>query len=248
MRGPSLITLSLLMAAPAMAQQGPVSQYFRSLAKPGSELKLEEGLKRHGQWHTAQRDTWTWTVWQMVAGKELGHYISISGGHSWADFDKPGVAGDADFKDAVANILPHTEYTTSGLGVDLIDVSRPWPETMQVPMVQVLEFQLKPGRDAAFRHTIGKFNEAATKTSWPGRYIWVERVTGGVTPHYTLVLPLPNYEAMQRGGTSPEQVMETAWGRQDADALWAALNDATESITNSVWALRPDLSYGPTAR
>lgn len=245
MRIAGSIALSLLIAAPGVAQDSTISQFYRSVVKTGMDFKFEEGMKRHGQWHKAQRDTWTWNVWQVVAGDRLGEYISISSAHRWADFDRPGVPPDQDIQDAMVNLIPFTEHTSSGFSRMVPEASRPWPATETPAMVQTIDFTLKPGADGAFLQLIQQFATAAAKANWPGRYLWLQRVTGGQTPLFTVVVPVANFAAMQRGPVGPAEVLETALGRQQATAFWERMFALVASEQNMIWAYRRDLSYGP---
>ena len=241
------IVLSLMVLAwPVVAQEGPatISQSFTAVVTPGHEQQFEEALKQHMAWHRQQNDTWRWNTSVIVSGERLGQYITISGGHRWADFDSPPVSAEADMADA-ARLFEHVERIASGFGNTLPALSRPPASSEPMPLVQVFTYRVKPGQAPVFQHAVGKFREAAEKTNSPFRYVLIASISGGPVGTYILVVPHENWASFVPPEQDGLQMLEEALGRQEADAVIEMLNEAVASEVSEIWQYRPDLSYIP---
>ncbi len=108
----------------AVAQQGTISQSFLLAVRLGNVAQFEEAYLRHVEWHRQQSDPWTWDMWSTVTG-DLGTYIVITDGHTWAEFDAPPVDPVADGADAMAQFGSLVESITGGFARSMTDVSRP---------------------------------------------------------------------------------------------------------------------------
>ena len=195
----------MVLAWPVAAQDAPdtISRSYTSRVKAGHELQFEEALKQHMAWHTQQNDTWRWNTYMLVSGERLGQYISISGGHRWADFDSPAVSEEADNADALAKLGEHVERISSGFANGLAAVSRPPSSSEPSPLVQVLTYRLNQGHGARFRDVLRRFDDAAEETNWSGRYSWLEILSGGAEGTYILVLPHANWASLAPSRQSP---------------------------------------------
>ena len=112
-------------------------------------------------------------------------------------------------------------------------------------LVQVFTYRLNPRQAPAFQHVLGRFVEAAEHTTWPGRYIWIASISGGADGTYILVVPHENWASVAPRFKTPPEVLEEAFGRQEADSLNAMFNEAVDSVVSEIWQYRPDLSYIP---
>ncbi|MBI4462687.1 MAG: hypothetical protein HY653_07270 [Acidobacteria bacterium] len=246
--GVFFVAVSLvLLALPALAQQEGqnVSRAYWVKPKAGMELQYEEAYKKHIAWHRQQKDTWTWTTFQVEAGDGVGQFITVTAGHRWADFDKPSVSPDADRADALANTGPYTESVRSVFSVFRGDISRPPAPGQVLPVSQTIRFHLNPGRSADFAYVVRKVHEAIGKTNRPGNYFWLERVAGEETPTFVLVLPRKDWADFEPQATPIWEMMEEVYGRQEAEELRALQNKAIHCTSSYILRHRPDLSYTP---
>ena len=225
----------------AVAQEGTISQSFLLPVRLANVAQFEEAYLRHVEWHREQGDTWTWDTWSTVTG-DLGTYIVITDGHTWADFDAPPVDPLADGADAMAQFGSLVESISSGFARLMTDVSRPAAGPM--PLVHVIDFEVKEGMDGDFLQAVRKFTEAAERVNWTQHYVWLASV-GGSEEDYILVLQHENWASFAPPEMSVEAVLEEALGRQEAAALWDMFNNAVESRSERIWTYRPDLSYRP---
>ncbi len=225
----------------AVAQQGTISQSFLLTVRLANVAQFEDAYLQHVEWHRQQSDTWTWDMWSTVTG-DLGTYIVITDGHTWADFDAPPVDPVADGADATAQFGALVESVTSGFARSMTDVSRPAAGPM--PLVHVIDYEVKEGMNGDFLQVVRKFTEAAEQVNWTEHYVWLASV-GGSGGDYILVLQHENWASFAPPEVSVRAVMEEAFGRQEATALLDMLNNAVESTSERIWTYRPDLSYTP---
>jgi hypothetical protein len=236
------VLVGALLPAAALAQEGPISRSYTLTVRAADITAFEEAYLRHVDWHRQQNDSWTWTMWSSDTG-DLGRYIVISGGHTWTDFDSPPVDEAADGADALARFGGYLTSVSSGLARIMADVSRPAADP--VPMVHVIEYELKAGKEGDFLQVVGKFKEAADQASWPLHYLWVDMVSSGGGADYALVLQHESWASFAPQEMSPTAVLENAFGRQEAQSLLDMFTGTIETSSERVWTLRPDLTYTP---
>lgn len=245
----ALVAVFLLLAVvAALAQDKSVNigRVYVTVPKPGMTKQLEEGRKRHMEFHRKQNDSWTWTVYEVETGEDTGSYLSISFGHSWKDFDAwDQKMGAADTADGAINLTPFAAQTRGSIWMYMSEVSRPPSDTNPSKMVEVIHFMLNSGGDSDFEYAVGKITEAINKTNWPAHYFWYSLVNGGQTPHYVLVIPHDSWADMADLDPSFPVMLEKGLGRHEARELISDLDKSTRSEWSEVLVYRPDLSYIP---
>ncbi len=234
-------TTAVAQEEEAVAQQGTISQSFLLTVRLANVAQFEEAYLQHVEWHRQQSDTWTWDMWSTVTG-DLGTYIVIKDGHTWADFDAPPVDPVADGADAMAQFGSLVESVTGGFARLMTDVSR--PAAGRMPLAHVIDFEVKEGMDDDFLQAVRKFTEAAEQVNWTEHSVWLASVSG-TEGDYILVLQHENWASFAPSEMSAEAVMEEAFGKQEATALWDMFFNAVESTSGRIWTYRPDLSYTP---
>ncbi len=113
-----------------------------------------------------------------------------------------------------------------------------------MPLVHVIDFKVKEGMDGDFLQSVRKFTEAAEQINWTQHYVWLANLSGS-EGDYILVLQHENWASVALPEMSGEAVMEEAFGRQEAAALFDMFDNAVESTSERIWTYRPDLSYTP---
>ena len=240
----------LLLALPVMAQeeQGNIAVTAWIKIKPGMEQQYEEGRKRHVKWHRQHNDPWTWIAWQVISGENTGMYGVATLGHHWSDFDTEPVPSDADEADRRANMAPYVESINITYWAFLPKVSRAYPGESPPAMSSIVFFDVRYGKSTEFNYLIGKFHEAIGKTNWPANYSWYALVNGGEGPTYALVLPRENWAAFKPQEKPFAQMLEDAYGRQEANSLLERLGKVVRSQRSQIHQSRPDLSYIPAGQ
>jgi hypothetical protein len=165
-------------AAFAQSSDVNVGWVYMSVPKPGMQKQMEEGRKRHMDFHRKQGDTWTWLVWETVTGEGTGTYLATTFGHSWKDLDTwETKMGAADTADGNTNLSPYVSNMTASLWMALKDVSNPGSMTEIPKMEEVNHFLLKPGSEEGFNDVVrpagwwrGPALRSGDRPEWLGRH------------------------------------------------------------------------------
>jgi hypothetical protein len=231
----------------AAAQKEPesITRVTHWIVKPGMKAKLEEGIKKHNEWHRKQNDTWTLSTWTIETGKDSGHYVRITGRHRWADFDLEEQSGPADDADSAVNLDPYHDVGGTAFYEMLPSLSRPPEEGPPALFAEVLTFKLKVEGQREFRAQMKRVHEAIQKTSWPVRYVWYALANGGEDPTYVLVLPHKNWAEMKGPETSFGAMLEQAYGRDEAEATMRDIDASIRMRSSEILRYHADLSYVP---
>lgn len=246
MRVSTLLTLAIgatFLTAPALAQNGNVAMGYFVTVESRDVPAVEAAAKRHVEFHRRQNDSWRWDAWAAVTGP-AGTYAYISDGHSWADFDNPGVAPAADGADW-ANTAGKFTVTEEAMMWEMLPWGSRPPAESGPAMVQVFDYQVKPGKAQDLEHVIRKFTEAATAQNWPGRYLWERTVSTGEPQAYFVVVPHESWASFEPLETSGLEVLIAAYGQAEAQRLLDMFYASAEPIGSRIWAYRADLSYSP---
>jgi hypothetical protein len=101
------------------------------------------------------------------------------------------------------------------------------------------------GKEVEFLDILARFQEAAGKTEWPGRYQWYQLINGGHHPTFVVSLPREKWADFAAPDESPMEMLERALGPEEARAV-AELGDAIiQSQESAILRFRSDLSYVP---
>jgi len=245
------LAVSWVLAVASAAPQempGNVAQVVFIKPKAGMRQQLEQGAKRHMDWHRQHKDTWTWAVWEVIAGDRTGDYVAATLNHHWKDFDDHAQFMQADVADANTNIMPYVESEAARFYLMHPEMSRP-PDTPGFSTFsEALEFRVKAGAEPEFLLVMGKVHEAIQKTDWPVRYIWYSLYIGGDHPTYVLLLPRNNWTEFKPVEPPFLAMLEKAFGRLEADSLMKMLTKSVESQRSEIIMFRPDLSYIPAGQ
>jgi hypothetical protein len=212
---------------------------------------LEDGRKRHMDFHRKQNDSWEWDVWQIETGDGTGNYLSGTFGHSWADLDAwEEKIGTADTADGNVNLTPYVASQTASIWEILPDSSHvPMPMDKTPPkMAELNHFLLKPGSETEFNDAIKKINDAIVKANWGVYYTWYALQDGGEGPHYVLLLYMKGWADLAEPNPSFGAMLEKAVGKHDAEALQHAFDNSVKREWTETIRYRPDLSYVPAGK
>lgn len=235
-------------AAPAGAQDEPgaVTRWRLSTVRTGHDLQWEEAFRRHVDWHRRQGDTWTWRTYMIVSGDRLGQYLTMSADHAWADFDAPDVPEREHAADVSSRLGPHTESMRSGFWNEIRDFSRPPDAPPPFPLIQIIDYGVRPGKRAVFERNLAQFGEAVDATGFDAAYLWFVKPHGGAAARtFTRIVPRANWASMAPGARSSYEAMTATFGEAGLEAWIAGFGESVEWLTSKFWRYRPDLSYTP---
>lgn len=237
---------ALGLAVPAAAQNGDLTLAVFITVETSEMQDFEEALIEHSEWHGDQNGTWAWPVYQALTGGQV-EYVVLTAGHEWADFDTPDVDILADQAHWAGSGARHTVSEDVIFWLDNPELSNGPADPSAFPILQVFEFEMKPGGERAVQHGMEKFKEAVDMAGGGGApFTWSTVVSADGPAGFFVAAWAPNFAAFGAGGPTPEEILIGAFGevegRQIADDFAAA---ATQT-SSQIWMYRPDLSYIPS--
>ena len=72
----------------------------------------------------------------------------------------------------ISKLGPHVESLSSGFWTERTELSRPPEDPLPSPLIQIVKYRIKPGKNPVFVRAVELFGEANDKTNWTGRYFW----------------------------------------------------------------------------
>lgn len=236
------VFLGVLLIPMAIAQEaaGTLTSAYHVYVKPGMGPASESALRSHAEWREANGDPWTWRVYQVTTGTDLGDLVIRSTGHSWADFDA--------YDEFLRKGAVHFSATMGPVMEDFsntISQSRPgmsrWPQGTQANLVSVVEFGIRIGAEQEFEAAAMAIHEAFQKAD-EGTYAWSMTINGNRGPTMTVGIPFANWSAMGGGRERMMRVMAEAHGAEKAGQIMKSFGDSVRYSRNQVVRYRPDLS------
>lgn len=241
--GAALAALTVALLAEAASAQNLATTYVMR-PNPGSSGALVSALREHSRWREQNGDPWTWHLWQVANGENVGEFHARSVGHTWADYDRYNSSefaarADAHFNATVAPLLASSASL----------ISEAHPELSMMPgegdplgLAEVTVFYLKPGHEQDFVQAVSRFREAAPGAGWEGTYVVATHVNGGRGPAMSIVALCPDWACLAGPGMTPEQVITNAYGEGEASRILERFSGAYTHMESFIAAYRPDLS------
>ncbi len=237
-----------LLALPLLAQEKPgnVAGAWYVKPKPGMKPQFEQALKRHMEWHKQLKDTWTIYVEQAVVGDRVGLYEIAVGGHHWKDFDARAKFNEADDADFYAHVAQYVDLVGSRFWIYHPELSRPM--SGDAPFGEYVEEHLNMDGESDYLLVVRKVHAAIEKANRPVYYEIYELFDGGEHPTYGVVFPHKNWAEFEPPEQTLRDVLEKAYGRDEAEALLKTFFKTVHCVKSEVWVSRPDLGYSPPAK
>ena len=240
-----VILLLSLFSQNLYAQDKNLAKVYYVSVKPGHGADFESALKKHAEWRKQAGDPWTWYVYQVVNGQNLGDFVIRSGNHTWADLDNYEdflAKGAVDFN---KNVSPHIASISNAItSVDTASVN--WPSNEEeANLISVTTFHLKPGHEWAFSQVVHKFDKAIKENNRKEHYAFIWNVNGGEGSRVSLVQPYKNWAAMQEPKESFGGFVHRVFGPYESQKLWDDFNAAVSCSESVVVKMRTDLSVLP---
>ena len=244
------VLFALAPVFPVLAQQtNNLTIINANYPKPGAAKQYEAARKKHMGWHKAQKDAWSWYVWEVVSGENTGAYVVGSLGHAWKDFDGRDAFEKADLADVSATIGPTLNRSAVSYWAERADISQnpSTPTSQPAPLLSVTTYLLRPDGVHDFIDAVKKVNEGIKKTNYAvsGPSRWYQLVNGGENPTFVLVGDRANWAAFQPNDKTLDAAMAEAYGKDEGPALMASLRKTFHAIHTSIYQYRADLSYIP---
>jgi hypothetical protein len=234
-----------LLSQNLLAQQNSLARMYHVKVKAGHGVEFAAALKEHAAWRKQAGDPWTWVVYQVANGKDLGHYLIRSGGHTWSEFDEYEDflrKGGVEFNKTVG---PHVKSVSNVItAVDTVNID--WPENWQdVNLISLVTYHLKPGHGPAFTQAVSKYHKAIQDNNRDVHYAFGWTVNGGKGPTVSLALPFMNWADMEGPEESMREFMQRVMGEEEAKNVYMEFNGTYTSLESRILRVRWDLSVMP---
>ena len=231
-----------LTANALFAQSKNLAKVYYVKVKAGESGAFQTALKQHAQWRMDNGDPWSWNIYQVINGKNMGDFIIRSGGHSWADFDSYqdfNAKGSAEFG---KNVSPYIESITSNINaMDTTNVNW-YPNNDEVNLVQVYAYKLKPGQGTAFYKAISEYGKAIKKENRKDYYGLIWSVNGGSELVAELVFPYKNWAEMEGPKEQWRDFTKRVLGEEKAKMVHDEFTNSYSDVYGFIVQLRRDLS------
>lgn len=245
MRASKLLPLVLVAFVLTLLPPGAEAQNLARVyvVSPQEGADLAAAIREHAQWREQNGDPWTWGVYEVVNGRNLGDFVIRSGGHSWADFD---AYEQGEFAEAAAAHYQATMAPAVGSISSVITAAdtahQRLPESFEtIQLYSVITWYLKPDKVQDFQEAIDKIQGAAEQTDWPARYAFVSTVNGADGPQRSVVLFYENWAAFEGPEKTFDEMMGEVYG-EEAEAIFRKFSESYRWSESYVLRIRPDLS------
>jgi len=156
---------------------------FRAIDERHS-VDLEAGYIRHLEWHRQAKDSFGWYSYSIsVSTERQRSIIYATFGHTAAELSNP-VSPAEDWRDASITLLPHIQFTGSGIYEFLPGLSRGNAVPTPTPLAEYTTVELNYGAGKAFEAAV-----AGEQSKLQGETLWYRLVEGGNAPRYVRLRP-----------------------------------------------------------
>ena len=200
-----------------------IARTFELRARAGFDNQLDDGYRRHLDWHRGAGERWAWYLWEVANGDRAGLYVDGTFGHAWADFDAP-VDPAGDGANNNLNVEPFAVRFANHVWRSRPDLSGGAVDPEKAPLVFRSEYRVRAGGEAAFESAIARLRAIASAP-----YTVFELVSGGELPTYVVWMPA---ESWAQAGALADRVA----------AVTRGLSASAEMSRAELWRLRRDLS------
>ncbi|MEJ2058635.1 MAG: hypothetical protein P8X39_12445 [Desulfofustis sp.] len=237
-----VVLLFGLSASELFAQSKNLAKVYFIKVKDGDSGAFQTALKQHAQWRMENGDPWSWTVYEVVNGTNMGDFIIRSGGHSWADFDTYQDFNEKGSAEFVKNVSPYIAEITSRITADDTTNVNWYPNDGEVNLIQVYTYKLKPGHGMDFYNAIKEYGKAIKKEGRKDYYGVIWGVNGGSELMVNLVFPFKNWAGMEGPKEKWRDFTKRVLGEEKAKMVRDKLANSYTDVHGYVLHLRRDLS------
>lgn len=233
----SVLVLTLFLATTLGAQsRESVARFVLWQPKPGMSRDLEEGYKRHLEWHRKNADPWTWLGWTMISGERFGWFVDATMNHTWEELDSP-VSPAADSADNAVNVFPYGDIRLAATYEAVPSPISLNAAELEAPFLTFVYLEVQPG---AGRELEARFGDAFRAAQVARLKCTLLRPVNG-TADYLLLIPSARTSELAAVSRFLQDLLAAT--RQERDAQPLVLRYRTET-----GRYRRDLSYFPEKR
>jgi hypothetical protein len=231
---------AIVMAMPATAQDNLITLGAFVTVRAEHVPDFEQQVREHNGWHASQSDPQPWATYQALTGH--GEYALLAPGMTWASLDATALDMGADIAHWAESAARYTETEEFVLWTNLPGGNPP-EDPGQFPVIQVYEFTINSGGQAAAFNAIEGASEALSQTGI--HFQWSAVVSQDGPPSAFLALWFGSFAELGTPGPGADQIMADAFGAGEGARILAQFSEATTALASQIWTFRPDLSYTP---
>jgi hypothetical protein len=221
-------------ALAAVGRHAPVARLVVWEPKPGMAKEMEEGYKRHLEWHRRNNDRWAWEGWTITSGDRFGYFVDGTFFRMWPELDNP-VAPAADAADNAVNVLPYGSIRSASIYEELFELSNLHVEQLQLPVMTFCYLDVAPGRGTEFENLIGK--AMATGHQQIPHAVFRSATDAS---RYLVMLPAEHPSSLREQAEFLSRLLQTTAREGRANLV--------EHVQEETARHRPELSYAPERR
>lgn len=234
------VVTAAVVAMPAAAQDNLVTLGVFVTVPSVSVPQFEQQVREHYQWHARENDSQPWATYQALTGH--GEYAFLAPGMTWASMDTPTLDMGSDIAHWAESGAQYVESEEVVLWTN-IPGGNPPEDPGQFPVIQVYEFDINSGGQAAAFDAIDRATEALSETGI--HFQWSALISQDGPPSVFLALWFQNFAELGTPGPGADQMMADAFGAGQGARILAQFSEATTAQSSQIWMFRPDLSYAP---
>jgi len=245
---PAIFFFLALALLPAQSQAQNLAEIWVMTPEAGNGAGFVEAFRSHMEFRKTQNDPWSWQMWEVAIGEDVGDFWAISVGHDWADFD---AFQDSDFAQVAgshfgATVAPLVgEVSSYIVRGDTTVAHYPTDPGYEVNLINMVTFHMMPGKAMAFNEAMAKTHEAIVGADLPLYYAASVPVIGGKADTYSIAIFGDKWADFAEPDPTMWEVMTDMYGMEEATAIFTAMGEATERTESSMLRFRGDLSNLP---
>lgn len=234
------VLAAAVVAMPAAAQDNLITLGVFVTVRTENLPRFEQQMREHNDWHASQSDPQPWATYQALTGH--GEYAVLAPNMTWASMDAPALDMGTDVAHWAESGARYVDTEEVVLWTNLPGGNPP-DDAGQYPVIQVYEFEINAGGQAATMNTIEKATEALAATGI--HFQWSAVISQDGPPSTFLALWFQNFAELGTPGPGADQIMADAFGAGQGARILAEFSRATTARSSQIWMFRPDLSYMP---
>ena len=242
---PAILFFLALAFIPTQARAQNLGEAWMFTPKPGSGAGFQEAFRSHMEFRQAQGDTWTWTMWEVVIGDNVGDFMVVSGDHAWADFDTYQNSEFAEIAEPhwAATVGPLVEEMSSVIFQGDTTFSKlPTDPTYAPTMINFITFHIIPGKLMEFNQALAQMHQALVGADLPVYYMGSTSVIGGEGDVYSVAILGESWADFADPDPNMMQVMATTYGEEEAMAIFTSFGESYHLSESVMLRFREDLS------
>ncbi len=239
-----LVSSGLLFASSSLEGQETtefLQIYYEFTQRPTGAGAFEAAMRQHAEVRRAEGDPWNWSVFQAMAGDNIGDFYVVTAGLRWADLD----TYDANFGSRGSlyyfsdDVLATVDSVASMIQIRNEEILRLPDDTWPVTFFSLTLYHLEPDMVDEFWNVMDDVHQAVVDADYPIRYLFYSPASGAVRPQVIGVSFYQNWAGRQEPDPiSQLDLLGRAYGADEAEALADRYSQSIRSTENMILVRR----------